>query len=486
MFSLPPSSQLFAGVTQVLIATGALFGKGADGKMGYIDNMTSERVDGEGNANIAAAAAQHLTSWATPAPLPVLRFSSEEDLSRWRRLDDTIMGGRSSSSWSLTMGERGEAVGRWAGEMVLEGGGFCGCRCDGLSLDLGAYDGLALRVKGDGQRLKLNLKTARNDGRSESTYQAVLDPAAAGIEPGEWGVLRVRWQEFVAVLRQNEEEGAPPLDPTTIRSMGLVWSRFEFNGLPNYESCTGGAFALEIESVSAFALPRPQLVMLSSAGVERNARIGDDPVKRKMDIPIVQLNPGGVLNNKYKAEWSLRKAALQAGLTYAILRPTGLDAGEEGARLELGQGDGFSGRVSRPEVARVAALVLRNPSAVGATFELRRSESALDKGRSSSDAELGSALSRLVPDGQRTRFGMRPMPLPVDPPAPASAAVREEVFARTDVQASLAAGRGGRTRGVTDDDAATGAATPSNVVDAAQWIARWRKLEAVKARVEAN
>ena len=32
--------------------------------------------------------------------------------------------------------------------------------------------------------------------------------------------------------------------------------------------------------------------MVSSAGVERNARIGDDEEKRKKDIPIVQLNPG--------------------------------------------------------------------------------------------------------------------------------------------------------------------------------------------------
>lgn len=47
----------------------------------------------------------------------------------------------------------------WAGQLILEGGGFCGCRRDGLSVNLKGYDGLAIRVKGDGSRYKMNIKT---------------------------------------------------------------------------------------------------------------------------------------------------------------------------------------------------------------------------------------------------------------------------------------------------------------------------------------
>eukprot|EP00955_Chlamydomonas_euryale_P118473 366546-Chlamydomonas_euryale.AAC.6 len=47
-------------------------------------------------------------------------------------------------------------------------------------------------------------------------------------------------------------------------------------------------------------------LLISSAGVERNAIIGDDEEARKADIPIVQLNPGGTLNYKYQAECTLR------------------------------------------------------------------------------------------------------------------------------------------------------------------------------------
>ena len=39
-------------------------------------------------------------------------------------------------------------------------------------------------------------------------------------------------------------------------------------------------------------MPRPAIVFVTSAGVERNAKIGDDETARKADIPIVQLNPG--------------------------------------------------------------------------------------------------------------------------------------------------------------------------------------------------
>jgi hypothetical protein len=40
-----------------------------------------------------------------------------------------------------------------------QGGGFCGSRTKKLDLDLSAYDGLQLRIKGDGQIFKFNIKT---------------------------------------------------------------------------------------------------------------------------------------------------------------------------------------------------------------------------------------------------------------------------------------------------------------------------------------
>jgi uncharacterized protein YbjT (DUF2867 family) len=62
------------------------------------------------------------------------------------------------------------------------------------------------------------------------------------------------------------------------------------------------------------------VLLAVTTGVERNAIIGDDAAARKRDIPIVQLNPGGVLNYKYDAECTLRAS----GLPYTVIRCAGV------------------------------------------------------------------------------------------------------------------------------------------------------------------
>ena len=56
----------------------------------------------------------------------------------------------------------------------------------GLRLDLNRFDGMSLKVLGDGQTFKVNLKTADQDNFPESTYQTTFDTTEgmAGIEPG--------------------------------------------------------------------------------------------------------------------------------------------------------------------------------------------------------------------------------------------------------------------------------------------------------------
>jgi hypothetical protein len=54
-----------------------------------------------------------------------------------------------------------------------QGGGFCGARTKPLNLDLSAYDGLQMRVKGDGQIFKFNIKTVSVLGRSGARAAAV-------------------------------------------------------------------------------------------------------------------------------------------------------------------------------------------------------------------------------------------------------------------------------------------------------------------------
>ena len=81
-----------------------------------------------------------------------------DDMEKWQRLDDVIMGGQSDSELRPAADGSGAV---WSGTLRVEGGGFCGARSLSLSLNLEGYDGIAMRVRGDGQTYKLNLKTVR-------------------------------------------------------------------------------------------------------------------------------------------------------------------------------------------------------------------------------------------------------------------------------------------------------------------------------------
>jgi hypothetical protein len=62
--------------------------------------------------------------------------------------------------------------------------------------------------------------------------------------------------------------------------------------------------------VGAYKAARPQLVHMSSGGVERNARIETADDRKACTMPIVQLNPGGTLNHKYFGESAVRNAGV--------------------------------------------------------------------------------------------------------------------------------------------------------------------------------
>lgn len=78
------------------------------------------------------------------------------------------MGGQSASA--LQPAAAGDGA-LWAGELILDGGGFCGARTKRLRLNLADFDGVALRVRGDGQTFKLNLKTKDQEELPECTFQ---------------------------------------------------------------------------------------------------------------------------------------------------------------------------------------------------------------------------------------------------------------------------------------------------------------------------
>lgn len=93
------------------------------------------------------------------------------------------------------------------------------------------------------------------------------------------------------------------------------------------------------------------LVLVSSIGATQP----DHPINKY----------GQVLTWKLRSEDHLR----QSGLGYTIVRPGGL-IDEGSSRVQFGQGDQISGRISRADVARVVLASLGNEAALGKTFEI--------------------------------------------------------------------------------------------------------------------
>lgn len=172
----------------------------------------------------------------------------------WGAVDDVVMGGVSQSGMRL-----GSGYAVFSGNVSIDNsGGFASVRTRNFepSLNLSNYRGVELRVKGDGQRYKLFLRTeAKWDGVG---YAHSFDTIA-----NEWMTIKVPFADLVPIFRAKTVSDAP-LDTTQICSFQLMLSKFEYDRALNPRFIPG-LFSLQIESISAYGgQPTPQLVVIES------------------------------------------------------------------------------------------------------------------------------------------------------------------------------------------------------------------------------
>jgi monofunctional biosynthetic peptidoglycan transglycosylase len=157
------------------------------------------------------------TSRAEPEPEPAvfvvdLDFTSEAGCAAWSPLNDTVMGGFSTSRF-----EPVEGAMRFSGQLSQDNrGGFASIRDKRQLRDLSATDGLELRVLGDGRTYSLMIWT--DDTVDRVYYTASFTPT-----DGQWETLLLEWADFRPYFRgfwvaQKE------LDPSRIVSLGLMIS----------------------------------------------------------------------------------------------------------------------------------------------------------------------------------------------------------------------------------------------------------------------
>jgi len=159
-------------------------------------------------------------------------FTDPRVAAEWAAINDVVMGGVSSGGVAST----GDGTLLFAGNVSLENsGGFASARSRARAWDLGSCSGIVIRVRGDGKRYKLNLKT-------DSALDGVMYRVPFETREGEWQTLRFPFSRFRASFRGREVPDAPPLDPARIASFGLLISDKQ-----------AGPFRLELAWIGAFS-----------------------------------------------------------------------------------------------------------------------------------------------------------------------------------------------------------------------------------------
>mmetsp|Transcript_45770 Transcript_45770/g.145901 ORF Transcript_45770/g.145901 Transcript_45770/m.145901 type:complete len:268 (-) Transcript_45770:57-860(-) len=214
-------------------------------------------------------------------------------------------------------------------------------------------------MKGNGNRLKIILRTDTNwDGIA---YCLSVDTS------GEWETIRMPFADFFPMFRAKKSPDSPALDPSSIRSIQIMCSKFEYDGDLN-PSFTPGPFEMPIESITAYMQPEggARFVQLGSAGSTRWNRPGIDVA---MEPPAVGMNDalGGILTYKLAGEDAVRSS----GIPFAVVRPAALTEEPRGMELEFQQGDVLKGKVSRDDIAELCVACLERPEVVDTTFEVK-------------------------------------------------------------------------------------------------------------------
>jgi monofunctional biosynthetic peptidoglycan transglycosylase len=161
-------------------------------------------------AAVAAFAFGHV-SMQDSGVATLIDFRSGSDV-RWYRVNDGVMGGRSSSSLSLT--DEGTAV--FDGNLSLENnGGFASVRAEVAEGSLAEFSRLVIRVRGDGKSYQMRL-------RMSSAFDGIAYRATFETTADEWTTVEIPFSAFEPSFRGYRPRNAEPLDPARVRQIGFM------------------------------------------------------------------------------------------------------------------------------------------------------------------------------------------------------------------------------------------------------------------------
>lgn len=219
--SLKP--ELMKGVQAVICCTGtrvqpvggdtsdrAKYYQGVKFYQPEIAESTPEAVECQGIKNLLAVATQPLKT--APAEMFLFDFANPDDdlQATWGAVDDVVMGGISESGIRF-----GNDAAIFAGNVsTANSGGFASVRTRNFTppLNLSGFEGIQLRVRGDGKRYKF---IARCEGKWDGlSYCSSFDTVY-----NTWQTVRIPFTHLIPVFRAKTVKDAGSFDPSCTYSM---------------------------------------------------------------------------------------------------------------------------------------------------------------------------------------------------------------------------------------------------------------------------
>jgi hypothetical protein len=149
---------------------------------------------------------------------------------RWINVDDVVMGGVSRSKMKIDDG-----TAAFTGRLSLENsGGFASVRTVLEERDFSAFDGIRIRVKGDGRHYSFRI---RNDDR----FDGIVYASEFTTRQDEWMEFDLPFRGFRPVFRGRTIPDTPVLDARNIVQTGFLLSGKQL-----------GPFSLQIEWIKAY------------------------------------------------------------------------------------------------------------------------------------------------------------------------------------------------------------------------------------------
>ncbi len=210
-----------------LLGIGMLFLLGCSAQLPQAESVDepapTQATEDEAETGLVSAEVDPIPAEPTATPAPVslpdpvnlpgnvlFSFSAQEP--PWATVDDNVMGGVSSSDVAVV-----EETLVFAGTMSLDNnGGFSSVRSPWTPTDLSGYDGVLMRVLGDGNAYRFRIRAVETG--ANISYNALFDTT-----PETWKLVYVPFDEMVPTFF-GRQVNAGALDISAVGSFGFMLS----------------------------------------------------------------------------------------------------------------------------------------------------------------------------------------------------------------------------------------------------------------------